>query len=522
MSNIPLKNLIKNIQARDDEYKIALPQFNQLFEMRNNKNTGSEFSGLKAEVKDRISKIKKLETKVLTQLKRLGGKELGKRKEGEQYKFNTQYKEVLDYVKEQQIKFFAPKTQGGGLTWLDDEQKVSQFREGITTFDAQITETETLSTVVQGDGDQDLEGFGDVKTPRTPPPNTPRKKLREIEETRLAKEAAKKAQMVAEMKEQIPEVVPPSERTVEEAKEEADIIDLDKEEKIKTKSTTAVIENHEDQVGKPTTIVPEADDPTQTETNKAVGDEEIETELSELQQGLDAEAEQKQSEIGNALPREKVILEDTIPTYEQEIPREGGGKSVSFTAEAIDTKKSIETLKDEIRALHLLYDSKIPAFKSKPHQGQKNDALKSKKIAVVRRHHADMMKKVKEYFSTGGLKLGVIIDAQDYLNNQFPASLNPVSLEPMTEGQPIMRDRSSFERGGIAKRQINFKQTYIRGGLAHAKGEPIRNRIPSYTPHKVGKHKIPALVHQTNTIHPETLKRSRNVGYTNISFKTRK
>ena len=57
---------------------------------------------------------------------------------------------------------------------------------------------------------------------------------------------------------------------------------------------------------------------------------------------------------------------------------------------------------------------------------------------------------------------------------------------------------------------------------AYGKGEPIRNRIPSYTPHKVGKHKIPALVHQTNTIHPETLKRSRNVGYTNISFKTRK
>jgi len=190
----------------------------------------------------------------------------------------------------------------------------------------------------------------------------------------------------------------------------------------------------------------------------------------------------------------------------------------------VDETKSINTLKEEIKAMHIIYDSKIPEFKSKPHIGQKNDALKSKDIKKVRSHYKIMMGKIKEYFNTGGLKLGIIIDAQSYLNNQFGSSMSEIQNNlnaPNAAAVKMERDpKKKLENQN--KRQINYKETYIRGGMAHAKREPIRNRIPSFTPHKTGKHRIPQIKPQTNTIRPETIKRPRNVAYTNIYFKTKK
>ena len=165
-SNLPLKNLIENIQRSDAEYKIALPQFNQVVEMRKSKNKGSEFKILAEEVKGRIETIKKLEKSVRTSLKRLKIK--AEKTEATQADI-LKADEAYGYLKDQKIKFYGFGARGGGFTWLENEEKISTFREGLTFFDAEVAETETLSTVVQGDGEQDLEGFSadDLQTPRT-------------------------------------------------------------------------------------------------------------------------------------------------------------------------------------------------------------------------------------------------------------------------------------------------------------------------------------------------------------------
>ena len=86
-------------------------------------------------------------------------------------------------------------------------------------------------------------------------------------------------------------------------------------------------------------------------------------------------------------------------------------------------KKGIEALKEEIRAMHLIYDDDIPSFKKNPHLGQKNDALKSNDIKVVRAHHKSMQDTIRNYYKTSDLKVGVILSAEGFFGGS--AGLNP-------------------------------------------------------------------------------------------------
>ena len=149
------------------------------------------------------------------------------------------------------------------------------------------------------------------------------------------------------------------------------------------------------------------------------------------------------------------VMKDTKPiTQEQKEKRD---------------KKSIETLKAEIRALHTLYDDDIPAFKSKPHQKQKGDALESNDIEVVRRHHRDMEDKVLEYFSSGAgdkMKVGVIVPIQNFMK-QFIGSGNMGGLT----GQPIMTPPQDKKE---ATAQSEARQH--AGAVLHKTGEDRFNR----------------------------------------------
>lgn len=132
-------------------------------------------------------------------------------------------------------------------------------------------------------------------------------------------------------------------------------------------------------------------------------------------------------------------------------------------------KKSIETLKAEIRALHTLYDDDIPAFKSKPHQKQKGDALESDDIEVVRRHHRDMEDKVLEYFSSGSadkMKVGVIVPIQNFMS-QFIGSGNIGGLAGQTIMKPPQDDKE-------AEAQSEARQH--AGAVLHKTGEDRFNR----------------------------------------------
>jgi len=152
------------------------------------------------------------------------------------------------------------------------------------------------------------------------------------------------------------------------------------------------------------------------------------------------------------------------------------------------SKKTIDQLKDEIRAYHIVYDDNIPEFASKPHQGQKNDALKSKDIRVVRRHHKDMETTIRNYFKTTSLKIGVIYDINSIrqpIGVQPPA---PGTIPGMTRQEIISQAATGETNKQSLRRAMKFTDPYgraiagdvnpPRGGLHSHQQAPIKNLIP--------------------------------------------
>jgi hypothetical protein len=110
----------------------------------------------------------------------------------------------------------------------------------------------------------------------------------------------------------------------------------------------------------------------------------------------------------------------------EDVPRDGGGGIGASPGQimqqpgAPDSKTdeeqvkglSIEAAKNKIRALHTVYDSQIPAFREKAHTKAKDDALQSSDKKIVHAHLLDMLKKVREFYTSGkgaGLQVGVIV-----------------------------------------------------------------------------------------------------------------
>ena len=164
-------------------------------------------------------------------------------------------------------------------------------------------------------------------------------------------------------------------------------------------------------------------------------------------------------------------------------------------------KKTIETLKAEIRALHTLYDDDIPAFKSKPHQKQKGDALESNDIEVVRRHHRDMEDKVLEYFSSGAgdkMKVGVIVPIQNFMK-QFVGSGNlgglggqPIMTPPQNEKEAEAQSEARQHAGAVLQktgedrfnRAVATNVYFQRGGRSAFKQKEVRGYTLPQKPQK--------------------------------------
>ncbi len=91
-------------------------------------------------------------------------------------------------------------------------------------------------------------------------------------------------------------------------------------------------------------------------------------------------------------------------------------------------KKSIETLKDEIRCMHIIYDDEIKTFKESPHQKDKNDALESKDVNKVKAHHKKMQDMIRNYYKTSDLKVGVILSAESFFGTSFASHPNLAAL----------------------------------------------------------------------------------------------
>lgn len=149
-------------------------------------------------------------------------------------------------------------------------------------------------------------------------------------------------------------------------------------------------------------------------------------------------------------------------------------------------KASIKRLKEEIRAYHLVYDNNIKEFRENPHKKQKDDALKSNDIEVVRAHHKKMEEKIREYYRSGdadSLNVGVIVPIDTYLQQYLSRSTPQVSTiqppQPATTGSTLgatHRHQHLTKKGHDAfGHSIAAGTYYQRGGIQSYKQQPVAN-----------------------------------------------
>ena len=180
-----------------------------------------------------------------------------------------------------------------------------------------------------------------------------------------------------------------------------------------------------------------------------------------------------------------IEIDDTgsVPPMGSGIPMTGGGaalpnasmltsssllNSVNFPTDVaqqmvedrLRAKKTINQLKEEIRALHLVYDDNIPSFKQNPHLGQKNDALKSDDIKVVRAHHKNMEDTIRKYYKTSDLKVGVILSAEGFFGsgagvNPNLAALTQPRVPEMGGNVRVSRPGHEFDNAVAGETRVN-------------------------------------------------------------------
>ena len=149
-------------------------------------------------------------------------------------------------------------------------------------------------------------------------------------------------------------------------------------------------------------------------------------------------------------------------------------------------KASIKRLKEEIRAYHLVYDNNIKEFRENPHKKQKDDALQSNDIEVVRAHHKKMEEKIREYYRSGdadSLNVGVIVPIDTYLQQYLSRSVPQMSTiqppQPATTGSTLgatHRHQHLTKKGHDAfGHSIAAGTYYQRGGIQSYKQQPVAN-----------------------------------------------
>lgn len=150
-------------------------------------------------------------------------------------------------------------------------------------------------------------------------------------------------------------------------------------------------------------------------------------------------------------------------------------------------KASIERLKEEIKAYHLVYDNNIKEFRENPHKKDKDDALKSNDIEVVRAHHKKMEEKIREYYRSGdadSLNVGVIVPIDTFLQQYLSRSTPQVSniQTPATGGGTATTQGAQHRHGHLTKKgndpfghSIAQGTYYQRGGLSSYRQQPVAN-----------------------------------------------
>jgi len=118
---------------------------------------------------------------------------------------------------------------------------------------------------------------------------------------------------------------------------------------------------------------------------------------------------------------------------------------------------SVQQLKQEIEALHSVYDSLIPEFKKPEHQRQKASAMASGREQDLRQHLANMMASVRRYYTQGGMRVGVIISRDAFMSMQGQGGMS-VPATSQQKGIEITKHGTSKFRPQVKNEQV------MRGG----------------------------------------------------------
>jgi len=147
------------------------------------------------------------------------------------------------------------------------------------------------------------------------------------------------------------------------------------------------------------------------------------------------------------------------------------------------SKATIARLKEEIKALHLLYDNNIKQFRENPHKKDRDDALASNDIEKVRAHHKSMERAVRDYFKSGSaddLKVGVIVPIDQYLSQYFNSNTATATTIPKIQNEAVSRVAHAGAQL-VAKGEDRFNRAiaqntfYQRGGMSSYKMKAVAN-----------------------------------------------
>ena len=151
-------------------------------------------------------------------------------------------------------------------------------------------------------------------------------------------------------------------------------------------------------------------------------------------------------------------------------------------------KKQINRLKDEIKAYHLVYNDNIPEFNTKKHKEDKEKSLKSDDINMVRKHHHNMEKIIREHFrSSKDLKVGVILSASSLglnfnnfssiptfnLPNHLQSAMPSTPINILNQNQPIITDKSKNE--DRFSKALRTNVGYGAGGMLNFRKDKMVN-----------------------------------------------
>ena len=149
--------------------------------------------------------------------------------------------------------------------------------------------------------------------------------------------------------------------------------------------------------------------------------------------------------------------------------------------------KSTDRLKDEIKAMHLVYNHKVKEFLDKNHQSAMHRALLSHDADTVRGHHRGMLEAVAKYYASGkgnGMRIGVVVSAEQYMAKfgggggggaaaGGGGGTNPANPHHVQQVHSYRKGENPFSQA------VDMQSFYQRGGMS------------SYKQHAVYGHKLP-------------------------------